>query len=246
MGRSGTHAARTMMFAELSMLFERTAAGATRADYRREVAENNALGKPTQKSRVLTFGHLSELYGLDSTNPVFRVFRRFWDADAAARPMLALMVALARDPLLRLSESFILRTPVGTVVRREDIEALLAVKAPDRFSAASLKSFAQNINGTWTQAGFLSGRARKTRVAPMNTSAVVAFALFLGHLEGLSGERLFTSSWVRLLPDSPDELVELANSASHRGFIVFLNAGGVKEVRFPGQLTAEEEKWLHE
>jgi hypothetical protein len=25
-----------------------------------------------------------------------------------------------------------------------------------------------------------------------------------------------------------------------------MNAGGVKEVRFPGYLTSEEEQWLHE
>jgi len=34
----------------------------------------------------------------------------------------------------------------------------------------------------------------------------------------------------------------LANSASHRGLLVFMNAGGVKEVRFPGFLTPEEEQ----
>jgi hypothetical protein len=38
-----------------------------------------------------------------------------------------------------------------------------------------------------------------------------------------------------------DELEALANSASHRGLLVFMNAGGVKEVRFPGYLTPEEE-----
>ena len=46
---------------------------------------------------------------------------------------------------------------------------------------------------------------------------------------------------MKLLPSSPDELEGLANSASHRGQIVFMSAGGVKEVRFPGYLTPEEE-----
>lgn len=234
------------MFEDLSRLFEHAGADATRDDYRRAVVACNVLGKPTHKARVLAFGHLMELYGLDPAIPLFRVFRQLWDTDAAARPLLALMVALARDPLLRLSTAFILSKAVGETVRREEVENLLARQDPDRFSPASRKSFAQNINGTWTQAGFLSGRVRKTRVIPILTPAVMAFALFLGHLEGLSGQRLFASSWMKLLPGSPDDLEALAHAAAQRGLIVFLNAGGVKDVRFPGYLTDEEEQWRHE
>lgn len=46
---------------------------------------------------------------------------------------------------------------------------------------------------------------------------------------------------MNLVGCSPDEVEALANSASHRGLMVFMNAGGVKEVRFPGYLTPEEE-----
>ena len=98
------------------------------------------------------------------------------------------------------------------------------------------------MNGTWTAAGYLSGHSRKTRSLTVITPANVAFCLFLGHLEGLSGQRLFTTPWMNLLPGSPSELEELAKSAFHRGLLVFLNAGGVKEVRFPDYLTQEEEK----
>ena len=45
-----------------------------------------------------------------------------------------------------------------------------------------------------------------------------------------------------LLGGTPAELEALANSAAHRGLLVFMNAGGVKEVRFPGYLNAEEEQ----
>jgi hypothetical protein len=47
---------------------------------------------------------------------------------------------------------------------------------------------------------------------------------------------------MKLLGISLDELEALANSASHRGLFVFMNAGGVKEVRFPGYLSPEEER----
>lgn len=245
-GQNGGHAARTMMLGEASALFARIPAKAVRDDYRREVVEFNALGKPTKKARELTFRHLSDLYGLDPALPVFRVFHQLWSQDEQSRPILALMMALIRDPLLRSSQDFILAKHPGESVKREELEALLAKNYPDRFSAASLKSFAQNINGTWTQAGFLQGRAHKTRVLPRITATNVAFALFLGYLEGLTGQRLFASRWANLLSGSPDELVAHANAASNRGQIVFMNAGGVKEVRFPGYLSSEEEKWLHE
>jgi hypothetical protein len=53
---------------------------------------------------------------------------------------------------------------------------------------------------------------------------------------------LFSSDWMSLVGGSLDEIEALANTASHRGLLVFMNAGGVKEVRFPGYLTPEEER----
>lgn len=234
------------MFDELSQLFEHTTLDTPREGYREQIVELNVLGKPTQKSRALTFGHLVELYGLDPAIPTFRVFRTLWALDETSRPVLALSLALARDPVLRLSEPFVLGKAEGEAVHREEVEALIASAEPDRFSPATLKSIAQNINGSWTQAGYMAGRARKTRTSPKVTPTNITFALFLGHLEGLSGQRLFTSQWTNLMCSSPGELEALAISASHRGQIVFLNAGGVKEVRFPGFLTTEEEQWLNE
>ncbi len=109
-----------------------------------------------------------------------------------------------------------------------------------------MKSIAQNLNGSWTRAGYLNGHVRKIRAAPPITPVNLAFCLFLGYLEGLSGQRLFASSWMRLLSDSPIELEQLAIMAAQRELIGFLSAGGIQEVRFPGYLTAEEETWLHE
>lgn len=215
---------------------------AGRADYIREVVELNALAKPTRKARELALRHLATLYGLDRSLAVFRAFRRLWASDEAAAPVLALFVALARDPLLRATQSFILGKRVGQVVTRDEFEQVLGDAHQDRFSPASLKSFAQNVSGTWTQAGFLTGRSRKSRTQPVITPANVAFALFLGYLEGLTGQRLFTTAWTNLLGSSLDELVALTSSASQRGLLVFRDGGGVKEIRFPGYLTPEEEQ----
>jgi hypothetical protein len=189
-GTSGPHGARTMMLDDLKVLFSHVPANAVRADYSQAVFTENILGKPTKKSRELALRHITTLYGLDTQLPLFRALRRLWPVDEAAQPVLALTAALARDPLLRGTQAFILAKQLGVLVTREDLEQCLAADHQDRFSPASLKSFAQNVNGSWTSAGFLSGRIRKTRSIPVVTPVNVAFCLFLGHLEGLSGQRL--------------------------------------------------------
>lgn len=246
LGRSGAHQSRTMMLDDLQTLMDAAPENATKADYTALMVDANLLGKGTSKARRLTAKHLIELYGLDDKFCLFRVFRRFWQQDVQARPVLALTLALARDPILRLSRPMMLGKQPGEALSRREVEELLDQPDPSRFSAASLKSFAQNINGSWTQAGFLQGRVGKVRATPTITPTNLAYSLFLGHLEGLRAQRLFSSAWACLLSGSKEELVAMAQTASRRGLMVFMNAGGVMEVRFPGYLTPEEEEWLHE
>ncbi len=241
-GLNGPHAARTMMLEDLRLLLAHTPPQATQAEYVAAIVDGNVLGKPTRKARKLALRHMATLYALDLANPIFRALRRFWALNEAAQPLLALVVALARDPLLRGTQPFLLRQAVGAAVPREAVEAYLDGAHPERFSPASLKSFAQNIAGSWTAAGFLHGRVRKSRAIAQPHPESVALLLFLGYLEGRTGHRLFSSDWMNLIEGSLDEREALARSASHRGLLVFMNAGGVKEVRFPGFLTQEEER----
>jgi len=245
-GQSGAHSARTMMFDELVQLFSSLSDKASKSEYVDAIVESNLLNKPSKKARQLTARHLIDLYSLDISTPIFRVFRQLWERDVDARRLLALCICLARDPLLRGSVDFILKKHAGESIVRAEMEDLLNVHNPDRFSPASLKSFAQNINGTWTNAGYLKGKAYKIRSLPVITPTSITFCLFLGYLEGLSGQRLFNSRWTNLLGLPITELTKLATAAAHRGQIVFMNAGGIKEVRFEGFLTAEEEALLHE
>ena len=245
-GESGTHAARTLMLEDVATLFSHVAPDADRTEVTSEIVERNRLGKPTRKTRELSVRHLSTLYGLSPKFAVYRAFRHLWSVDESARPLLSLMIALARDPLLRRTQDVILTKPIGDVVTREELERSLDSQYQGRLSATSLRSIAQNINSSWTQAGFLSGRVRKTRTTPVVAPANVVLALFLGYLEGLSGQRLFSSSWISRLGISPDETEMLTTTASHIDLLVFLSAGGIKEVRFPGYLTVEEEQWRQE
>jgi hypothetical protein len=241
-GINGPHAARTMMLDDLRLLLSHTSPQATRSDYAAAVVEANVLGKPTRKARELAFRHLAALYALDASNPIFRALRRLWPLDDDAQPQLALAVALARDPLLRTTQTFVLTQPPGAVVGREAVESVIDAKDPNHFSAESLKAFAQRIGGTWTSAGYLQGKVRKIRVVPNSHPESVTLLLFLGYLEGRTGQRLFSSEWMALFGGAQDALEAVVNAASHRGLLVFMNAGGVKEVRFPGYLTPEEEQ----
>lgn len=228
------------MIDELESLLTHTPVGADKATLISDIVEANVIDKPTVSARSLTARHLTSLYSLDQNCVLFRVLRRLWESDTAARPVLALTLSLARDPILRLSEPFVLGLDVGAQISREDTEAYLHKKVKDRFSAASLRSYSQNINGTWTQAGYLNGKRSKIRQRPTITPTNVAYALFLAYLEGSTGERLFQSSWTGILDQPIDRLRELAGIAAQRGLLVYKHTGGVTEVRFPDYLTDEE------
>lgn len=230
-----------MMLADLSMVLSCAPPTANSSEITRLVVEENILNKPTSKARALAAKHLTTLYGCDPSIPVFRTLRQLWAVDASAQPLLALAVALARDPLLRASEKIVLSRSVGEPLSRADMEEFLESEYPGRFSPASLRSFAQNLNGTWTDAGFLHGRHSKARTKPVVAPVNMAMGLFLGYLEGKSGQALFSSRWIVQFGLDSVELEKLATAASNRGLLVFMNAGGVKEIRFPGQLSSEEE-----
>jgi len=234
------------MLQEIQRLLDVVGATALRPDYRSAVVDNNVLDKPTTKARKLTYEHLCDLYSLDPDVCLFHLFRQLWYSDEEARPVLALQIALARDALLRVSAPVILGAKSGDQVTRDRMEKLFGEWSEGRLSAASVKAIAQRVNGTWTQAGYLTGRVKKIRNAATITPANVTFALFLAHLEGLVAQRLFSSDWVRVLDLPEERLIELTQSAAQRGLLVFRRTGGVMEVRFPDYLTKQEQEWLSE
>ena len=65
------------------------------------IIHDNLLGKPTASGRQIAFQRLKELYGVDPTNQLFRVLLKLYRMDRDAVAQLALLAALARDPLLR-------------------------------------------------------------------------------------------------------------------------------------------------
>lgn len=245
--RGGVHTSRTMMLAELRALLSFVdAADAVKADYLEAIRTANCLGKRSGKTRTLTFRHLADLYALDPSLLVFRALRFFWQRDVDGQPLLAALCAYARDPLLRATAPVVLGFPEGTAVTREAMEDLIDAQEPGRFSKATLKSTAQNINSSWTQSGHIAGRVRKVRARAVATPGTISLALLLGYVSGLRGESLFKSDYTKMLDCSFERTIELAEDASRRGWISLKRVGQVVEVLFPNLITAQEMEWLRE
>ena len=102
-GNKGTHTSRTMMLAELEAVLDATGETAERDDYTSAIIDGNCLSKATAATRRLSSQRLSELYGLDPKLSLFRVLRRLSNIDRENNLRLALLAAIARDPLLAAS-----------------------------------------------------------------------------------------------------------------------------------------------
>jgi len=245
-GVSSVHTSRTMMLAEVSLVLEHVGKNAKAEEYLAAIVDHNVLGKPTQTTRKRSAQRLVELYSLDQGRAVFRLLRHFWSADESARPMLAFLAAAARDPLLRESTPFVVAIPMGTTVDSAQITNYLTGKYPARFKPTTLRSTAQNLASSWTQAGFLTGKLNKKRTHPVVSSVVVTYALLLGYLCGIRGKMLLDTIWTRMLDRTSAEIADLATDASKQGWMSYKAAGSVVEITFPGLLTPQEEKASYE
>lgn len=231
-GDKGTHTSRTMMLAELTQLLEVTSLATARAEYAAAIIEDNALGKATVATRRLTNQRLGELYGLDASVPLFRVFRRLWERDAAARPLMALLCALARDPLLAATADAVLSLAPGAEFLREPMRAGIRTVVGERLNDSVLDKVVRNAASSWTQSGHLDGRTLKVRRRVQPTPACGALALYLAYQAGFRGMDLFAAGWVAVLDSPPTIGQNLALEAKRLGLIDLRMAGDVVEINF--------------
>lgn len=245
-GDKGTHTSRTMMLVELSALFAICGPDSSREDYVTAIVEDNALGKSTVSTRKLSAQRLVELYGLDRSIPIFRLLRRVWDFDHAGQALSALLVALARDPLLRCTASSVLDLRAGDSFDREAMAEALRKATRERLNEATLDKVVRNAASTWAQSGHLEGRTFKRRCLVQPSSGPVTMAMFLGFLQGVRGPGILKSFWCQVLDAGPDVLARIASTASMSGLIRFRMAGDVIDVGFPDLLTAKEMEVMHE
>lgn len=230
------------MFDELSILLDSLPPDSGRADYLAAIIEHNALGKQTAATRKLTAQRLTELYLLESSAPLFRVLRRFWQDDVPGRPLLALLCALARDPLLRATAEPVISMTSGEELSRQKITDAIRSAVGGRLNDSTLDKVVRNTSSSWSQSGHLQGRVRKFRKVVRPTPLATAYALMLGYLEGLRGGRLFETNWTRVLDASPAELRNIAAEAKRLSGLDLKAAGDVIEVGFTTVLTPQEIK----
>jgi hypothetical protein len=218
------------MLEELTAVLAVVPPSAQRSEYRSAIVELNALSKPTAATRRLTNQRLGELYALDPSVPIFRILRRLWELDHASRPLLALLAALARDPLLQATAASVIALREGAEFMRQPMTSALRSLAGNRLNDSILEKVARNAASSWSQSGHLVGRTFKKRKLVRATPAAVAFSLYLAFTAGFRGTELLASGWISVLDCSPTAAQELGLTAKKLGLIDLRAAGEVLEL----------------
>lgn len=244
-GDRGTHTSRTLMFKELDAVLASVPPEAGREAYADAIIHQNVTDKRTVATRRLTNQRLGELYALDPSTPMFRVLRRCWSTDKQGRPLLALLCALARDPILRATAPPVLSLRQGDELSRQSMTEAVVSAVGERLNESIVDKVVRNASSTWMQSGHLSGRVRKFRQRVSPTPTAVAYALLLGYLLGLRGQRLFGTLWAKVLDSTKDNLIFLAMDAKRLGLLDLKRAGDIIDVGFAPVLTADELRGCH-
>jgi len=222
----GPHQSKTMMFADLASLFASGRIESPTAT----IISDNILGKPSIRAREAALYRLHQLYGVGGRDPIWRVLQGLWLRGSNERPLLALLTALARDPLLRDGAPAVLDASLGERVRWPEIAATFDAANPGRLSEKMAKSLAQNAASSWTQAGFLRGAMRKERVRSNPTPIVAAFAALLASLCGFGGHRLLRCRWMSVLDRPIEDRLALLRQGEGLGLVRVRSAGDVLDV----------------
>lgn len=244
-GDRGTHTSRTIMLDELSHLLDAFPGEASREDYADAVMGDNCLGKRTVATRKLSLQRLTELYGLDARVILFRVLRDFWSRHETSRPLLALLLALARDPLLRATARAVIGTPLGHEFARQSMKDALTDAVKGRLNEATIDKVMRNALSSWTQSGHLEGRSRKVRQRVETMPVATTYALLMGFAIGRRGRLLFEAPWTAVLDAGPDELIDVAVDAKRLGLLDLKQSGSMIDVSFPAMLTDKERELIH-
>lgn len=233
LGSLRTTASHTIAIPHLAELLHQVPSGARAEQYREAVVEDNVLGRPTLSGRQRSFRHLRELYFLDPERPEFSAMRYFWDIDPLSRPLLAGLLAVTRDVLLRTSFAAIRNLPEGSIVSSADFTLAVTAQFGHELSESTLGKTGRNTGACWTQTGHLTGRSKKVRTNLEVRPVAIAYAAFLGHLAGGRGLGVLDNPWSQILNISPSRHLESLREAHTHGLIDLLVAGNVVDISFP-------------
>ena len=228
------HTSRTIMFAELSKVMNH---GIENDNYS-DSLQQNVISKTTRSGITKTSRYLKSLYDLDVSHAQFLAFKHFWSISGEKdKPLLAIIYAIGSDYLLKNSIPVINNTEIGKKVTVESIESYLENLYPQKYSANTKRSMAQNIASSWKQAGFITGKVKNIRTQPEINYLVVTFALLLAYLNGLRGDFILKSDWVRALSLDERTVRSLAIEAGKRDLLQYQFAGNVTSITFKNLLN---------
>lgn len=226
------------MLAELSTLLAAMPADAPADQYKRSIIDDNVLLKPSRSTQAKTYSYLRNRFALDPTVPIFQVLRLLWDRDPAGQSLMALLVALLRDPMLRASSGLVIDRAPDQVISSRDFSERINLAFPDRLGEKTLKAAGERLTSSYKQSGHLSKKNPSTRQRVTATPGSVTMALLIAQLQGAQGMTLFDTEWVRLLDSSNEKILSEARTASNRGWLEIRHAGNVLEITFRTLLDA--------
>lgn len=228
------HTSRTIMFAELAKVMNY---GIENDNYF-DSLQQNVISKATQSGITKTSRYLKSLYDLDVSLPQFLAFKHFWSiASEQDKPLLTIIYAIGNDYQLKNSISVINNTEVGKKVTIESIESHFENLYPQKYSANTKRSMAQNIASSWKQAGFITGKVKNIRTQPEINYSVVTFAVLLAYLNGLRGDFILKSEWVKALSLDERTVRSMAIEAGKRDLLQYQFAGNVTSITFKNLLN---------
>jgi len=222
------------MFAELAKVMNH----GIESDNYYDTLKQNVISKATQSGITKTSRYLKSLYDLDASQPQFMAFKHFWSiANERDKPILALIYAIGNDYQLKNSISVINNTEIGKKVTVESIESNIENLYPQKYTNNTLRSMAQNIASSWKQAGFITGKVKNIRTQPEINYLILTFALVMAYLNGLRGDFILTSDWVKALTLDERTIRSLAIEAAKRDLLQYQYAGSITSITFKNLLN---------
>ena len=198
-----------------------------------KIMEENVTNKKTKSNILQTNKELISLYSFNIEHPPFRVLQYFWNiVDEKQKPLLAFLFAYGRDYLLFESSDVVLLTPIGEKVLTSKLEENLEKYHPNHYSENTRRSIAQNIASSWKQSGYVVGKVKNIRTKTSPDYYIVTFALIMAYLDGIRGDFLLASKWVKVLDITESQVRELAIEAARRDLLQYNFAGGVTTFSF--------------
>lgn len=221
------------MLPEVSSCLDALPVAASREEYRQAIVDQNLLGKRTDATRKESFRRLRELYGIDPAIPLFSIYRHLDAIDPVSRPVLSILVASARDPLLCATLPLVAGAAPDSRLAADDFDRVLEQTHPGQLKPAIRAATARHIAASWTQAGYLSGRYDKKRQRIQSRPAAATMALILAAMQGAQGDALFSSLWCRILDVNAAQARALAAQAHREGLLDMRAIGTIVEISFP-------------